>query len=163
LKKYIYILIFFAIVTNLDIVSSILGFSENRYATGLYTSEKWYSGHTEYSEAMKLSDQNKVPALIYMHTDWCQYCKKFESKLLTNKDVNLSLNKFVKIKINPETSDKDKQLYKELNGKGFPTIMFQHGKKGKIIPVRAPYTKNSGSWTLMSASQFINVLHKYGS
>lgn len=163
MKKYIYIILFFAIVTNWDIVSRVLGFSGNKYTIGNYTSEKWHFGHTGYSEAMKVSDQNEAPAIIYMYTDWCQYCKKFESKLLTNNEVNTSLARFVKIKINPETNDKDKQLYKQLNGKGYPTIMFKQGANGKLTYVRAPYTKNAKGWQLMSANQFVTMLHKHGS
>ena len=163
MKKYIYIFIFFAIVTNWDIVSSLLGFSGSKYTIGNYTNEKWYSGHSGYNEAMKVSDQNETPALIYMHTDWCQYCKKFESELLTNYDVNTSLAKFVKIKINPENSDQDKQLYKKLKGKGYPTIMFQYGASGKLTHVRAPYTRNGNDWKMMTNNEFISMLHKYGS
>lgn len=163
MKKYIYILLFFSIVTNWDIVSGFLGFSSNKYTIGNYTNNKWYAGHTGYNEAIKESDQNETPALIYMYTDWCKYCKKFESTLLTNHDVNSKLARFVKIKLNPDTSDQDKQLYKKLNGKGFPTIMFQYGSSGKVIRVRAPYTKNGNNWELMTANEFISVLQKYGS
>lgn len=163
LKKYIYIFIFFAIVTNWDIVTSVLGFSDNKYTIGNYTNTKWYYGHSDYIEAMKVSDQNETPTLIYMRTDWCQYCKKFESNLLTNTDVNTQLSKFVKIKINPDNSAQDKKLYNSLNGKGFPTIMLKYGASGTVIRVRAPYTKNGNKWKLMTANEFINTLQKYGS
>lgn len=162
MKKYIYIILFFAIVTNWDIVSGFLGMSSNKYTVGNYTDNKWYSGHVGYSEGIEVSDQNESPAIIYMYTDWCQYCKKFESELLTNHDVKSSLAKFIKIKINPEDSNQDKQLYKKLNGKGYPTLMFQHGGSGKLIRVRAPYTKNGNGWKLMTANEFIAMLNKYG-
>ena len=163
MKKYIYILIFFAIVTNWDIVSSTLGFSGNQYTIGNYTDEKWYTGHIGYSEALKLSDERETPTLIYMYTDWCKYCRKFESELLTNSEVNATLSKFIKIKINPEKNEQDKQLYNKLNGKGFPTLMFQYGENGKLKRVRAPYTKIAGNWKLMTTSEFITILQKYGS
>ena len=162
MKKYIYIFLFFAIVTNWDIATDILGLSGNTYTIGQYTSEKWYSDNIGYSEAIRISDENETPALIYMHTDWCQYCKKFESELLTNDDVNAKLSKFVKIKINPEHSDQDNQLYKKLKGKGYPTIMFQHGATGKLTHVRGPYTKNGSGWKMMTANEFVSMLHKYG-
>ncbi|MCW8955591.1 MAG: hypothetical protein OQL09_01810, partial [Gammaproteobacteria bacterium] len=63
----------------------------------------------------------------------------------------------------PEKSEQDKQLYKKLNGKGYPTIMFQYGKNSKLTYVRAPYTRNGNSWKLMTANEFITMLHKYGS
>lgn len=147
----------------MDIVSSFLGFSGNKYTIGNYTNKKWYSGHVGYNEAMKVSDENETPAIIYMHTDWCKYCKEFESELLTNYDVKNNLAQFVKIKINPEKSDQNKQLYKKLNGKGYPTIMFQYGKNGKLAYVRAPYTRNGNGWKLMTANEFTTMLHKYGS
>lgn len=162
MKKYIYIILFFAVITNWDIVSGYLGVSANQYTIGNYTNEKWYSGHAGYSEAMDISDQNETPAIIYMRTDWCQYCKKFEKELLTDRGVKASLAKFVKIKINPDKSDQNKALYKKLNGKGFPTIMVQHGKSGKLARVRAPYTKNSNGWQLMTSNEFITMLNKYG-
>lgn len=163
MKKYIYIFLCIAIVTNWNNVSGFLGISGSEYTIGNYTNEKWYSGHIGYSEAMEISDQNETPAIIYMHTDWCQYCKTFETELLTNYDVNTSLAKFVKIKINPEKSDQNKQLYKKLNGNGYPTIMFQYGVNGKLAHVRAPYTKNGNGWQLMTANEFIAMLNKYGS
>ena len=149
-------------MTNWDIVSSFLGFSGNKYTIGNYTNSKWYSGHADYIETTKLSDQYETPILIYMRTDWCQYCKEFESKLLTDSDVNEQLTKFIKIKINPDNSDQDKQLYKRLNGSGFPTLMFQYGENSKVIRVRAPYKKNDNTPKLMTANELIKLLHKYG-
>lgn len=162
MKKYIYIFLFFAIVANWDVVTDVLGLSGNPYTIGQYTSKKWYSDHIGYSEAIRISDENQTPALIYMHTDWCQYCKKFESELLTNDVVNAKLSNFVKIKINPEHSEQDNQLYKKLKSKGYPTIMFQHGATGKLTHVRAPYKKNGSSWKMMTANEFVAMLHKYG-
>ena len=162
MKKYIYIFLLFAIIANWSNVSRILGLSSHKYTIGDYQDTRWYSGHTGYAEALKVSDKNETPVLIYIYTDWCKYCKKFEATLLTNRQVNSSLARFVKIKLNPDKSDQDKQLYKKLNAKGFPTIMFQYGASGKIIRVRAPYTKYANNWKLMTADEFINILHKYG-
>lgn len=163
MKKFIYIFLLIAIVANWDYVSGFLGQSSNEYTTGNYADKKWYSGHTDYSEAMKVSDDNETPALIYMYAEWCQYCKKFESELLTDREVIARLSKFVKIKINPDNSEQDKKLYKQLNGNGFPTIMIKYGASGKLVHLRAPYTRQGNGWKLMTANEFINTLNKYGS
>ena len=163
LKKYIYIILFFAVVTNLDVVADFVGYSDNEYTIGNYTGDTWYSGHLGYNDAIKTSDLYEAPAIIYMYTDWCKYCKKFESILLTNSDVNSKLSQFVKIKINPEIRKQDKALYKKLNGKGYPTLMFKYGAAGKLVRVRAPYTKKANGWQLMTSNEFIDVLNKYGS
>ena len=163
MKKYILIFMFFAIVVNWDILSGYIGLSSNQYTIGHYTDDKWYKGHSGYSEAMKVSDKNETPALIYMRTDWCKYCKKFESEILTNYEVNDHLKKFVKVKINPDKSKQNKKLYEKLSGKGFPTLMFQYGEEGKLARVRAPYTRNASGWKLMTTNEFIAMLNKYGS
>ena len=150
-------------VTNWDIVSGYLDFSgsQSHYTIGDYTSNDWHKGYQGYLDAISISDENKVPVFIYIYTDWCQYCKKFQNQLLTDSYVKESLSKFVKVKINPEGSDEEKSLYKKWNGRGYPAILFQSGS-GRPVHVRAPYVRDVKGWKMMTSNDFISMLNKNG-
>lgn len=162
-KKIFLFLIIGGLISNWNEVSGYLNIgSSGKYSVGAYTSEKWYYDHKGYEEAIRISDENKVPVFIYGYTDWCKYCTKFKNQLLTKSSVKDSLSRFVKVKINPEHSALDKSLYKKLGGKGYPTLLIQSGESARANRFHGPFTRQGSGWKMMSTAEFISMLDKVG-
>jgi len=47
--------------------------------------------HT-FEEAEKLSKENPKPFVVFIHTDWCQYCKMMENSTFKNPEIIAILN-----------------------------------------------------------------------
>lgn len=70
-------------------------------------------------EAEKLNNELEKPFIIYLYTDWCQYCKAMELKTFKNNEIINLLNKnFYFVKINAEEKN---------------TILFE-GEEFKFVP-----------------------------
>jgi len=115
-----------------------------------------YFGNTIHQLCVMLTSINawwieKLPVLIYGYTDWCGFCKKLEKTYFNDYEINKTLAQFIKVRINPENSSKDKQLFKSLGGRGYSTLFIQHpnqplqriddpfvllknGKRGEVAP-----------------------------
>lgn len=91
-----------------------------------YTGSTWLKDSSGYARAIEVGKKENLPVLIYGYTDWCGFCKKLEKTYFTDYDINQSLSKFIKVKLNPEHSSRDKQLFKSLGGSGYPTLFVQH-------------------------------------
>ena len=124
-------------VQSVEVVESTGGGASTTNG-GHYNSNKWYSDHAGYKQALKISLSRKAPILIYGRTDWCPYCIKLDKTFLSNWEVNKVLSGFVKVKLNPEHSAEDDRLFKSLGGKGYPSLFVQSGEK-LIKKIRAPY------------------------
>ncbi len=92
-----------------------------------YSSAKWYEDTVGYIEAKRVAKKYGVPILIYGYTDWCGYCRAMEQNYFTDANVKSKLQQFVKVRLNPEHSDADRQLFKSWGGKGYPSVYVQHG------------------------------------
>lgn len=163
MKKILLFLIVFGVATKWDSITSFLDAKgqNNTYTLGSYVSDEWYSDHEGYNEALKVSDENNVPAIIYLYTDWCKYCAKFKKELLSDNDVKESLSQFVKIKINPEHSEYEQAIKEKIGGKGYPSLFIQLGSKAKPVRFKGPFFKNNNRWELMSSDEFVSKLSEY--
>ena len=115
-----------------------------------YKSNRWYSDHKGYWEALRVSRARKAPIFIYAYTDWCRYCKKFEESLLPKSIVKEALSGYVKIRINPEHGDEDKALFDRWRGNGYPALFVQSNPDSPPRKARGPFTQKK----LMSARDF---------
>lgn len=118
-----------------------------------YTGAVWLKDSSGYAQAIEAGKQQNLPVLIYGYTDWCGYCKKLEKTYFNDYAIRQSLGKFIKVKINPEHSRKDDELFTRLGGTGYPTLFIQHpnqplqrisdpfvkltnGKRGEVLPAK---------------------------
>jgi len=165
MKKIIMLFIFVGIISKWGVVAGFLGLpgAQVKYSVGEYTSANWYRNYNGYQDAQKVSDDNKVPMFIYVYTDWCKYCKKFNQELLTNDKIIDSLSKFVKVKVNPEKGELEKSLAVKWKSRGYPAILINSDSNSNNPKrIRAPYTRQSSGWRLMSPQEFISMLEKNG-
>lgn len=142
---------------SFEIVETLEGQSTN-ISEKAYSSNKWHLDHTGYKNALKISVSKKVPLFIYGRTDWCPYCAKFDSTFLSDRRVKRVLSGFVKVKLNPEHSSEDKQLFKSWGGTGYPSLFIQSGQKLKPKQIKTPFIKQGDHWKRMSHKKFISIL-----
>jgi thiol:disulfide interchange protein len=126
-------------------------------AAAQYTgnSPGWLEGASGYSEAAKLSKSSGTPMFVYFRTDWCPYCKEFESELLSSPKVEAYLRELVRVKINPETGQREGKLADAYNVQGYPGLYWQ--KNPGEAPVRITRTTrtSSGESRLKTPDEFI--------
>ena len=48
-----------------------------------------------YQEALKIGEQTNKKIVLMFSADWCGWCKKFKSEVLTNSDVKETLKNYV--------------------------------------------------------------------
>lgn len=87
-----------------------------------YTGSLWLKDHYGYERAISAAAEEKLPVLIYAYTDWCGYCKTLESSYFKHTAIDKTLRKIIKVKINPEHSNADRLLFKNLGGSGYPAL-----------------------------------------
>jgi thiol-disulfide isomerase/thioredoxin len=92
-------------------------------ARGRVTSD-WYTNPGDLQRPFGEQESAEVPLVVYVYTDWCQYCRAFERGLLTSSVVDQYLrDNAVKLRLNPETSREANALSHKLGVKGYPTFL----------------------------------------
>lgn len=105
----------------------------------VYSSSQWYEGHAGYRKALRVSRVQKAPVYIYAYTDWCGFCRAFESQMLPLPGVQEVLSGYVKVRINPEHSKQDRQLFDRWGGRGYPSFWIQSHPDAKPGRARSPF------------------------
>lgn len=123
-----------------------------------FNSPGWLHDKSGYQKALKISAQKKTPIFIYGYTDWCGYCKKLQNGLFEDSSVKKVMNRFVKVKINPEHSKADEKLFNQWGGRGYPTLYTQPNSNSSPTRTKGPFTKKNGKWNLMTKREFIAML-----
>lgn len=116
-----------------------------------YNSNRWYEGHEGYRKALRVSRAQNAPLYIYAYTDWCGFCRSFESKMLPRPKVQEVLSGYVKVRLNPEHSVKDRKLFDRWGGRGFPSFWVQKDASEKPRRARGPFRNRK----LISTNEFI--------
>jgi thioredoxin-like negative regulator of GroEL len=92
-------------------------------ARGRVTSD-WYTNPGDLQRPFSEQESAEAPLVVYVYTDWCQYCRAFERGLLTSSVVDQYLrDNAVKLRLNPETSSEANALSHKLGVKGYPTFL----------------------------------------
>ncbi|HKC14335.1 MAG TPA: thioredoxin family protein, partial [Vicinamibacteria bacterium] len=87
-------------------------------------SADWYTSPGDLQRPFSEQESAEAPLVVYVYTDWCQYCRAFERGLLTSSLVDQYLrDNAVKLRLNPETSREANALSHKLGVKGYPTFI----------------------------------------
>ncbi|MCP3689066.1 MAG: thioredoxin family protein [Gammaproteobacteria bacterium] len=122
------------------------------------SSSGWLHDRSGYQKALKISAQRGAPIFIYGYTDWCSYCKKLQKGLFQDSSIKKVMSQFVKVKINPEHSKEDQNLFNKWGGSGYPTLYTQSNSAPSPKRTKGPFTRNNGKWHLMTKNEFIAML-----
>jgi thiol-disulfide isomerase/thioredoxin len=126
-----------------------------------YTSGKWYVDAAGYRKAVKKSRKTGTPIFIYVYTDWCGYCVKYEKNLLATSKVRKAMSGYIKVKINPEHNSESEALFASWGGSGYPSYYIQGADKDGPSRYRGPYTRGKDKeWVMMTPVQYASALDK---
>ena len=97
--------------------------------------------HTNVTEAIKISDKQKKPLLLFFTgSDWCGWCIRLQKEVLTTPEFAAWANKNVVLveldypkrkKLAPETAQQNAELQQVFGIQGFPTIYLAKATKNK--------------------------------
>lgn len=162
MKKIILIVIAGLAIANWNQIRNLSLFSSPAEEAALPAAldHSWLEGAEGYRDALKLSEDNEQPIVIYAYADWCNYCKKFESTLLVDNEVNTTLNKFIKVKLNPDTNQEDSAIFKKLGGRGYPSLFIKRANSTSQ-KLKAPFYQEGSRWKILTSTQFIELLNTH--
>ena len=115
----------------------------------------WYHGASGHDNAIEEAINEETPLIVYFHTDWCKWSKKFNSDYLASYQVDQFLSDIPKVEINPDIGANEKSLCKKYGVTGFPSffayIPALGSRAGKSIN---PFRKNK-DW---SVDEFLDAI-----
>lgn len=122
---------------------------------------KWYG----WNEAEALAEEQNKPIMIFVYATWCHLCKRMDTKVFTDEEVAVILNKhFIPVKLDAEytgvlqkgvTAFTPLELLAELTDnqfRGIPAYVFIPEKSGKRSKLAAG---------LKDPGEMIELLKKY--
>jgi len=119
-------------------------------------SATWNEGARGYELAQRELDQWKAPMVVYFFTDWCHYCREFESELLHHGEVERYLrSRVVKVRVNPEDSPEDGALARSFGVEGYPSFFLTASGASP-----SKLSRQTSSRALKSPREFIDTIEK---
>ncbi len=113
----------------------------------------WYEGAVGYERSLVERERGNAPLIVYFHTDWCAYCRRFDDDFLTDRDVATWLNRGLRVEINPEKGDAELALAREFGIRGYPGFFVL--RPGSDAPRRVhPFRRGQ----TISTAQFLSEL-----
>ena len=98
----------------------------------------WRNGAIGFNEAKRLAGVSGRPVILYFKTDWCGYCKTFESETLADQAVRSTMSNAIKVRVNPESDNASKALAKKFGVKGYPhfLVLLSNGSSNRLHPFK---------------------------
>jgi len=90
-----------------------------------------------YETGLAKAKAAKKPALIFVTTTWCGYCKKLAGESFVDEEVQKRLDRFELVLVD---GDEETDVCRELGVKGYPNIILKHedgrtvGRVGGYVP-----------------------------
>ncbi len=117
----------------------------------------WRSGADGYKVAERSRQLESSPMLVYFYTDWCGYCRQFETELLREPELATFLERLVTVRVNPESGPAERGLAMRYRVSSFPSLFVHSGESGAVSPVERTLVDN-GRRRLMTPREFIAEL-----
>lgn len=93
---------------------------------------EWLEGANGYARGQDQAKVSGKPLVLYVYTDWCPYCRKFEKHTLADAAVKKVLENFVLVRINPDNGSRENQISEQYGVEGYPSIYFTNPSSGQV-------------------------------
>jgi len=113
-------------------------------------SDGWYEGADGYIQAVAEYEKTGKAMAVYVNVTWCPYCRKFEKGILSDPQVKTFMKDIIKVRINPETSDREAAITFQYRVMGFPSFFVHPAQQGTTVQL----------YTGVSPQQFIGLFEK---
>jgi thiol:disulfide interchange protein len=117
----------------------------------------WYEGAQGYQQALAEANAYNKPLVVYFYTDWCPYCREFNTKLLNTREVQEHLRNAAIVRINPEKGIEEKMLSRQYRIGGYPSF-FLHPKAAENPKPIDRMTSQGDQRRLQTPQEFIATL-----
>jgi thiol-disulfide isomerase/thioredoxin len=117
----------------------------------------WEEGAQGYETIMTTAHSSEEPVIVYFLADWCPWCKKLGRNYFTHYEFKNFLNNILRVKITPDNSTEEKQLFKQYKGTGYPSI-FIYVPAFKSRPTKMYPFREGEDW---SPEEFMHELRDH--
>ncbi len=112
----------------------------------------WYEGAEGYTRAAGQAQSMGRPLVVYFHTDWCQWCARFDEEFLPDPLVRRFLSNVIRVHVNPERGDAELDLSRRYGVAGYPTFLVIPPNGGVEGAVRVHPFRDGGT---ISTADFV--------
>ena len=92
-------------------------------AAGAEKFEGWLSGADGFATAIDRYAATDKPLLVYIYTDWCPHCRRFEKTVLTDPKVQSHLQAYIRVRLNPESTKRARQIANQYGVRAYPSLL----------------------------------------
>lgn len=117
----------------------------------------WFENADGLSEALRVASEQSKPLFLYFYTDWCPYCRQFESGLLSTPELDDYVDGIVAVRVNPESGPDEAMLARRYRVYGYPTLYVLNPESRTMMQVERVEVVD-GRPVLMTPEAFIGVL-----
>lgn len=110
--------------------------------------EGWLRDSNGYARGLDEYLNSNKAMVVYIYTDWCPYCGKFEKGVLSSPAVKKFLKNKVKVYVNPEHGNREMEIARKYGVRGFPSFIVHPAGNGRASNLR----------TDIPPSRFIHML-----
>jgi tetratricopeptide (TPR) repeat protein len=95
----------------------------NANSLGAYSFANWGHGASGYEQMLSEAQDAERPLILYFNTEWCKWCKKFNSEILASWETEDFISNIPKVEINPDNGSDEEALMKKYGITGYPTFL----------------------------------------
>lgn len=119
----------------------------------------WHEDAGGYRQALKTADETGAPVFVYFYTDWCPYCRQFNTELLGDPMVQGQIGEMLAVRVNPERGPDERSLATHYRVRGYPALfVYTPQGRGKLQPVRRTVATADGRPRLKTPEEFAATL-----
>jgi len=120
-----------------------------------YTGTGWEEGARGYESALAEAKREALPMIVYFNTEWCPWCRQLNERYLPDSRVSSVLRDFVKVSVNPEDGDRERRLFEQHGGGGYPGFFVAY-PAGDAQAVKLSPFRKGGPWSPEKFAEEIN-------
>jgi thiol-disulfide isomerase/thioredoxin len=86
-------------------------------------STAWFEGAGGFRRAVDEQSSSRAPVLLFFHVEWCPHCRRFVGEVLPSAEVSALGGRILKVKVNAEGSEDDRELARRYGVTSYPTFL----------------------------------------